>query len=302
MMAGGSSWRLGAMLAAGLLAVRLAAATLVVATYNVENYGPASRLTDEGYRQDYPKPEAEKCALRQVIRALQADVLVLQEIGGAPYLEELRRDLRAEGLDYPESCVLEAADADRKVAVLSRLALRGVVPNRDLTLPYRGGRAPVKRGLLELTVTAGGVDVTIFAVHLKSRFTDFPDDPQSAQRRTREAAAIRDRVLARFPDPAAARYLIVGDCNDSRASKPLRRLMRRGATEVAACLPAADTRGETWTHCWAKEETYSHVDHVLVSPGLLSAVRDGAARIHDGPGVREASDHRPVIVTLDLGK
>lgn len=301
-MAGGSIWRKGLRLAACLLAVRLTAATLVVATYNVENYGPANRLTEEGYRQDYPKPETEKRALRQVIRALHADVLVLQEIGGAPYLEELRRDLRAEGLDYPESAVIEADDPDRKVAVLSRCRLASVIRHRDLTLPYRGGRVPVKRGLLEVKVAAGGVEVTIFAVHLKSRFTDFPDDPQSAQRRAGEAAAIRDRVLARFPDPAAARFLILGDCNDSRASRPLQRLMRRGGTEIAVWLPAADSRGEAWTHCWAKEESYTHVDHVLVSPALGPAVRDGAARIPDGPGVREASDHRPVAVTLDLGQ
>ncbi|MBS0664592.1 MAG: endonuclease/exonuclease/phosphatase family protein [Verrucomicrobia bacterium] len=301
-MAAGTLWRIGAALAAGFLASPVRAASLVVATYNVENYGPANRLTDDGYREDYPKPESEKRALRQVIRAVNADVLVLQEIGGPAYLEELRRDLRAEGLDYPESAVVEAADDDRKLAVLARGRLKAVVAHRDLTLAYRGGRVPVKRGLLELTVEVGGVDVTIFGLHLKSRFTDFADDPQSAARRTGEAAAVRDRVLARSPDPAAARFLILGDCNDGRASQPLRRLMRRGATKLAMVLPAADSRGETWTHCWAREETYSHVDHVLVSPGLRSAVRGGAARIFDGPGVREASDHRPVVVTLDLGK
>jgi endonuclease/exonuclease/phosphatase family metal-dependent hydrolase len=44
------------------------------------------------------------------------------------------------------------------------------------------------------------------------------------------------------------------------------------------------------------------VDHVLVSPGLVSAVAGGRAQIYDGPGVREASDHRPVVVRLELGE
>src|SRR5687768_6399778 len=77
-----------------LLVVAVRGETLTIATYNLENYGPANRMTDAGYRKDYPKPEAEKQALRKVIRAIDADVIMLQEMGGAPYLEELRRDLK----------------------------------------------------------------------------------------------------------------------------------------------------------------------------------------------------------------
>jgi hypothetical protein len=39
---------------------------------------------------------------------------------------------------------------------------------------------------------------------------------------------------------------------------------------------------------------------MLVSPGLSAAVVGGAARIYDGAGVGGASDHRPVIVTLQM--
>ena len=62
-------------------ASRARAETLTVATYNVENYVAADRMTETGYRKDYPKPELEKRALRRVIRALAADVVVLQEMG-----------------------------------------------------------------------------------------------------------------------------------------------------------------------------------------------------------------------------
>ncbi len=44
--------------------------SLTVATYNVQNYGPADRMTSEGFRLGYPKPEAEKRALRAVIGRL----------------------------------------------------------------------------------------------------------------------------------------------------------------------------------------------------------------------------------------
>src|ERR1035437_9740564 len=85
---------IGCLLLSLLLVLGLRGEILTIATYNVENYGPANRMTDAGYRQDYPKPEAEKRALRTVIRELNADVLVLQEMGGKPYLDELRRDLK----------------------------------------------------------------------------------------------------------------------------------------------------------------------------------------------------------------
>src|SRR3954464_10987169 len=84
-----------------LVCVAVEAETLTIATYNIENYGPADRMTEAGYRKDYPKPEAEKRALRTVIRGLGADVLVLQEMGGQPYLDELQRDLKTAGCDYP---------------------------------------------------------------------------------------------------------------------------------------------------------------------------------------------------------
>ena len=280
--------------------LRLNADTLVVATYNVENYGPADRVTEAGFRKDYPKPEAEKRALRTVIRGLNADVIVFQEMGDAAYLGELRRDLQSEGVVYAAAVVLDADDADRRVAVLSKRPLKRVVQHTDLSFSYFGAREKVKRGLLEVVLGTDAGEVTLFGLHLKSRFTDRADDPLSAVRRAGEATAVRDRVLQRFPTPGAEKFVMLGDCNDDRASKPLTFLEARGRTVVAELLRATDSRGETWTHYYRKNETYSQVDHVLVSPALKASVVGGTARIYDGEGVRDASDHRPVVVTLEL--
>jgi endonuclease/exonuclease/phosphatase family metal-dependent hydrolase len=278
------------------------AETLTVATYNVENYGPADRITEAGFRPDYPKPESEKRALRRVIHGLNADVLALQEMGGSAHLEELRRDLRSEGLDYPHAVLASASDANRHVALLSKRPLIDATTHTDLTFAYLGARETVKRGLLEASVSTATGKITIFVVHLKSRFTDAADDPSSAVRRGAEASAIRDRVLQRFPTLGNTRFLIVGDCNDGKTSKAVAHLQKRGKTEVAELLPAVDSRGEAWTHAYRREESYSRVDHIFAAPGLVAAVKGGAARIYDGDGVRQASDHRPVLVTLDLEK
>src|SRR4051812_28457254 len=209
------------------------AETLTIATYNIENYGAADRMTEDGYRKDYPKPETEKRALRGVVRALDADVLVLQEMGSQPYFEEFRRDLKSEGVEYAHAVLSDGADADRHVAILSRRAFKAVVQYRDLEISYFWEKEKVKRGLLEVTLATEAGDLTIFAIHLKSRFTDRPDDPVSAIRRLGEATAVRDAILKRFPNPQAARFVIVGDCNDTKGSKPLDRLTQRGATTIS---------------------------------------------------------------------
>ena len=282
--------------------VSIHAETLTVATYNIENYVATDRMTDAGYRRDYPKSEAEKSALRKVIHGLNADVLVVQEMGDAPYLQELCRDLKQEGLDYPHAILLEAADHDRHVALLSKQPAISITRYSNLEYAYFGKQEKVKRGLIEAHFATGGGELTIFGLHLKSRFTDRPDDPRSSLRRIGEATAIRDAVLLRFPNPAKSRFLIVGDFNDDKSSKPLLRMLRRGETEIAELLPVADSHGETWTHAYRKEDSYSRVDHVLVSRALRSAVRAGVGTIFDGDGVLKASDHRPVVVTLDLEK
>ena len=278
------------------------AETLTIATYNVENYVAADRMTDGGYRKDYPKPELEKHALRSVIREIAADILVLQEMGPKPYLDELQRDLKGEGIDYPYAGLASAADADRHVAILSRRPLKSVATHMDLTFTYFNAKEVVKRGMLEVTVATEDGDFTIFAVHLKSRITERPDDPMCAIRRAGEATAIRDAVLKKFPNPAGAQFLILGDCNDAKSSKALDHLQKRGKTDIASLLPAADSRGESWTHHYRRDDTYTRVDHILVSPGLRPAVQGESARIFDRDGVREASDHRPVAVTMVLGE
>ncbi len=261
----------GYFLRLGVFALSLGLAraeTLTIAAYNVENYAAAHRVTEVGFRKDYPKPEAEKAALRTVIRGLGADVLVLEEMGAQPYLDELRRDLKSAGLDYPHSVLLEGPDAERYVVLLSRRPLKDVRLHTQLEFSYFGAKELVRRGLLEATVATAGGDVTLFGLHLTCRYTDRPEDPLSSIRRVGEAAAIRDAILQRFPDLGGARFVILGDFNDGKASKAVQRLLQRDKTDVAVLLPASDSKGETWTHRFRKDDTYTRVDHILVLPGL----------------------------------
>lgn len=251
------------------------------------------------FRPGYPKPEPEKAALRAVIREAAADVIAFQEMGDEAHLAELQRDLAREGMDYPHSAWLAAGDPERHVAVLSKVPFVRVERHARIPVRYHGTDDIVKRGVLEVVFMAGEAEISLFVIHLKSRYTDRRDDPGSATQRAAEAVAVRDLVLDRFPDPSTARFLIAGDFNDARDTRPLRAVTKRGDTQIARILPAADDRGDAWTHRYRGNESYSRVDFILVSPGLEAWAKALEIRVVDTPRVRNASDHRPVVLKLE---
>lgn len=285
---------------ASLISVLVAPAAITVATYNVENYTLANRMVDGVYRESYPKPEKERVALTQVVGAIAPDVLAVQEMGAKSYLDEFQRELKAAGHDYPHTVVLDGPDPDRHVAVLSKVPFKEVKPHPDVAYTYFDQPAKVRRGVLEVIFATDQGDVSLFVVHLKSKYTERKDDPESALQRALEAEAVRDLVLTRFPDPAQAKFLVVGDWNDTRSTRPVRAMQKRGELVVGELVRAADSRGHLWTHFFRREDQYSRIDYLMVSPGLKPLVVGNRATIHDGPGVVDASDHRPVWMKLDV--
>jgi endonuclease/exonuclease/phosphatase family metal-dependent hydrolase len=298
----GAAFRLGVIVqVAWLLSLSLGAETVRVATYNVENYLVMNRMVEGRWSWAYPKPEKSKTALRGVITSVRPDVLALQEMGTASFLAELQRDLKRDGLDYPFAYLLEADDEVRHVAILSRFPFQEVRAHTDMDFPYLGERSRIRRGLLEVVFSNGGETWSLFVVHLKSKWTEIQDDPQAARKRTGEATAARNRILELHDPDAGGAYLIVGDFNDTRDTSPLRRFLRRGAISISSIIPAADSRGYTWTHHWERQQVFSRVDFLLASPAMLETVVDGKGYIYDGPGYGLASDHRLVWADFAFG-
>lgn len=271
-----------------------------IATYNLRNYLVMDRYFDDQWRPDYPKPEAEKTVIRKVITAVAPDILVLQEIGGAEFLEELRADLKRDGLRYPYAVLMRGLDEERHVAILSTRMPQDVQQHTDLDFKYFDGRALVKRGLLEVSFSlADATRFKLFAVHLKSRFSDRGDDPQSEIRRTREAEACRNRIIEQTIESGVEHYLVVGDFNDHPDSSTLRRFQRRGDLNIGSLVEARDSRGELWTYHYAKEARYELVDGFIVSPAMHGLIKGGRGQIADFPGVLAGSDHRMVYLDVD---
>ena len=213
----------------------LVAEELRIATYNLNNYLITDRYVDGRWRPSYPKPEKEKAIIRQIIKDVSPDVLVLQEMGSMDFLHELRADMAREGIHYDYWVHMEGADQNRYLAVFSKRAPKAVLKHKDLNFKYFEGREVVKRGMLEMTFELTcGTKFQLFAVHLKSRYTDKKEDLQSSLRRVREAEACRNRIIERTHDLGADKYLVVGDFNDHPSSATMRRFYRRGNLEI--CL------------------------------------------------------------------
>ena len=275
----------------------LQAEVLRVATYNVQNYLEVDRWVNGRYRPGFPKPEDEKNALRKVILEVQPDVLILQEMGSHPYLTELKADLKEEGLDLPFHYVAKGSDEERHVALLSRIEPESVTTHSDLSFQYFEETIPVKRGMLEATFLTSGGEWKVFGLHLKSKWSEFKEDPNSNDRRRSEALACRKRILD-LQKQDGLPFLIVGDLNDTKSTAPVRLLQFRGKTEVASALEAMDARGDRWTHYYAKEDSYARIDYILKSPDFPAQVVGERAHIYEGPEALNASDHRLVWVDL----
>lgn len=272
--------------------------TVRVASYNVRNYLTMDRLVEGKWRPEYPKPEKEKRVIRSTILSVQPDILALQEIGSRKHLEELRRDLLNEGLEYTGSAWLEAHDEVRHVAALWKSHLKvEVVEHSNLPIKYMGKVDFVKRGMLELKIFDHKGSWSLFNLHLKSKYTNFKSDPLSTQRRTLEGRAARDKIIKIFPELEKERYLIVGDLNDSPVSGALRAFMKRGDRVLSIPIECYDSNGSRWTHYYKKEDSYTRIDYFLRSPGWVEAGRV-TGTIVSRPDYYQGSDHRLIWVDL----
>lgn len=299
-------WHLRAAAAAVLWAVLglHGAQPLRVGSYNLEAY----LLDAVGTR---PAKTAEaRAKIRQSILALNADVLALQEVGGAGALLELREALRAAGADYPHWEIVPGWDTNIQVAVLSRLPIVGRRSHTNDSYLLQGRRFHVSRGFGEVDIQAApGYVFTLFTVHLKSRRVVPQAD--EAEMREQEGLILREKIEARLAANPGARIVVAGDLNDVKDSRSTRAVLGRGARALVDTrpaesngdtLPSANPRFEprrvTWTHFYGKEDTYSRIDYILLSREMARDWIPEETRVLALPNWGAGSDHRPVVAAF----
>jgi endonuclease/exonuclease/phosphatase family metal-dependent hydrolase len=220
------------------------------------------------------RPAGVPYDLTSALRALDADVLVVQEVwrpdDGPSVVDDAAREL---GLAihhhelgratirsrWPHFATGAHSEGTIGVAVLTTRPAR---IERRLPVGPTVGDAIPDRSVMHATLDVDGVPVQLVAVHLSSRLPLAPP--------------LQLRRLARLVPPAGVPTIVAGDCN---FWGPGVRTFFRGWRRAV--------RGRTWPAA----HPHSQIDHVLVRPGEIQ-VLDG--RVLPDLG----SDHRPVRVDL----
>ncbi len=285
-----------ALLACGPSAPRTAAssadppAVVRVVSWNVHDL--FDEVADPGTLDPAVAPaevEARLEAVAAVLRRLDADAVLLQEVEHLPLLRRL-----AARAGYPEARLLEGNDPRGiDVALLSRWPVTGYQGHGEERSP--DGRPLWPRDAVEAGLSVGGLRLVLVATHLSSHLSD----PDGARRRL-QAARLRELAdLAAAADPGA---LVVagGDLNDEASAPALAPLFGDGRwLEVGRAADAAPaTYGPPpWT--WSDGRLRQALDHLAVGAGQAGRVLAGW--VADGPDVAAASDHRPVVADLRGG-
>ena len=287
----------------------------VVATYNLENY----HLRAWGNRQE--KPAAARAAVVRVLASIHPDVVAVQEIGEPAALDELQSALASAGVDLPHREHVTGWDTNIFVAVLSRFPISRRASHTNDGYLLAGRRFHASRGIAELDIAVTpSSQFTLMTAHLKSRRPVAVAD--ESELREQEAVILRhhvDEALLRSPQGT---LLLCGDMNDSPASKTLHTLLGRGRGRLIDTRPAerwpttppgneftpapprspdpASRRSITWTHFYAKEDTYSRIDYILLAQGMAVWWKPEGGYVAGGSDWGLASDHRPVVCELSI--
>lgn len=296
--------RLVSLAVCGISLSLQAADTFSVATYNVNNY------LAEAIGTRPAKSEGAKAKIRESIRALKAEVVALQEMGGARELEELRRSLQADGCDYLHSEIVFGWDTNIQVAVLSKFPIVARRPHTNDTYLLMGRRFSVSRGFLEADIQVNPrYRFTLMTTHLKSR--RIISEADEAEMRLEEAALLRQKIDARLAADPNANVIVLGDLNDTKDSRPVRTIIGRYRNTLTDTRPAErngdnqpadnprwDPPWITWTHFYGKEDTYSRIDYILLSPGMTREWVKEGTYVLALPNWGVGSDHRPIVAAF----
>lgn len=216
----------------------------------------------------------------EVIAAYRPDIVALQELdvgrrrtGGVDQAHRLAEMLQMRAHFNAALTVEEERYGDAILTALpERLVKTGPLPG----LPKLRGLEP--RGALWVAVEVGGVELQVINTHLGLV-------PREQQVQTAELLGQRWLGSEGFTGPA----VLLGDFNATPFSQTYRML-------TAVMRDAQDGLAKAPTATFPSGFPILRIDHVILSAGI----RTVAVESPFDPRARVASDHLPLVVTLDL--
>jgi endonuclease/exonuclease/phosphatase family metal-dependent hydrolase len=260
--------------------------------YNLRNY----RVNAD----DKVKPPESYAAVERIIAETAPDILVVAELMGDGALARLRTALKERGQDYVFQSRAVGGSPFRHLGILAKVQPSAILHDVYSTYELKGEHIPIRRGYLHCTFDfANGYTLHIVGAHLKSKV--FHKLGQTDMRRY-EARQLRYLVTELVKDNEDSNVLVMGDLNDSPNSSPILSVInnRFGHGKRLYDLRPLDSDGNSWTHMWDDADSYNRFDYAFASYGLVPEIDIAGLRLADPPDWYEASDHRAVIVPINL--
>lgn len=277
--------------------------------------------------------EDDRTLTAQALAASSADICALQEVENLVTLTAFHnRYVRRWSRRGYEHRILKEGNDGRgiDVAALSRIRPARIISHAGMTLEDVGVTPlldqPIssrlfRRDCLQLDFTIGGAPLALFVCHFKSMHGG---RHETRAIRQQEALGVRRIIERTFADPTTANWIVLGDLNDfleqdgrKDNGHGLGPLVDDGFARDALMMSDLGDL-DRWTHHYTGDDTYSALDHFLLSPALaeknarphMSITRCGLpwnAERYQGfrlPGVAwsrpKASDHCPISLQIEF--
>lgn len=260
--------------------------------YNLKNYSIKGDATIPA------KSLTSLSVIETMLGKLQPDVLAICEMGSRQDLSYLQRKLKKTGSDLPYTIWLDAPDASRHLALLSRFPIE-----RDDSRPLVSTPLPghfVKRGILDVTIRLDeNFTLRLVGSHLKSQ-KPLTGKFDSQQVRIAEAESLASHIRQILKSSPRSHLLVFGDFNDRPTSFTVKTVLESHSFSPLYDLVPSDTRGDRWTYYFAKDDVYSRYDYLLATPELIPKIIETG--IGHFPYWNFASDHRPLYLLLSTSQ
>ncbi|MDG2380389.1 MAG: endonuclease/exonuclease/phosphatase family protein [Pirellulaceae bacterium] len=252
---------------------------------------------DDPYRSDEStaaKPRAQLAKAAARIRAMNADVLALQEVESRGYLQRFVDVFLAKS-GYRHVVLLEGNDARGiDVALLSRVPIGRVSSHRHKTfVDARGKPRRLSRDLLQVEILPrNGAPFEVWVVHLKSNSGGREAAEPIRLSEVTQIRKIYDDAVANHP---TARILLCGDFNDTLESATISRMLASPQNSLQSLLD-----GQSDRVTYNRRPYQSMIDFIFASPAMAKSFVTGSYQILDGTVESGGSDHNPVYARFRL--
>ena len=262
-----------------------------VLSYNIYNYNPA----ESSYQL---KSSVSRKATASVIAEINADIVLLSEVGHGSALDELLNDLAKRGIYYSFKSIVEGPDALRRLCVIAKFPAVKIDHQLDVKYKIKGNLESVSRGFAYCVFEwENKYRLHFVGAHLKSKVPHPLGQTDMRRYESRQLHYLIDRIQKSEPE---ANILVTGDMNDDYSSSAIKEIQyRRYKNEKRLYdLRPFDRNHGSWTYYYDKTDEYSRIDYFFSSYHMLGEIDYKQTKIPYFPHWFIASDHRAIVTSF----